>query len=446
MHMTDLIEKKKQGQTLTQEELHFIVHGYTAGDIPDYQMSALMMAIYFRGMTPEETAQLTIEMEHSGDVVDLSPLGEHTADKHSTGGVGDKTSLVLCPMVAACGGKMAKMSGRGLGHTGGTIDKLESFPGFSTAMTPEKFLENAENVGFVIAGQTANLAPADKKMYALRDVTATVDSIPLIVSSIMAKKLASGARTIVLDVKTGSGAFMETEESAFELARQMVSVGKHAGRNMAAVVTDMDQPLGFAVGNALEVKEAISVLRGADVPDLRELCLVLGTNILVRSGLAETEEEARARLEKSIESGAALDKLAAMVRAQGGDPAAVYDTSLLPQAPVVRTVKAPCERLHRRDGSEGHRPCLHASRRRPRYEGGRDRPFRRRSARGEGRGISPYGRHARHHPRQNRSGCRRGGGRAFEVLHFLRRSARPPAVHPRRCDLILLLFKIGVTQ
>ena len=276
-------------------------------------------------------------------MVDLSPLGEHTADKHSTGGVGDKTSLVLCPMVAACGGKMAKMSGRGLGHTGGTIDKLESFPGFSTAMTPEKFLENAENVGFVIAGQTANLAPADKKMYALRDVTATVDSIPLIVSSIMAKKLASGARTIVLDVKTGSGAFMETEESAFELARQMVSVGKHAGRNMAAVVTDMDQPLGFAVGNALEVKEAISVLRGADVPDLRELCLVLGTNILVRSGLAETEEEARARLEKSIESGAALDKLAAMVRAQGGDPAAVYDTSLLPQAPVVRTVKAPCD-------------------------------------------------------------------------------------------------------
>ena len=341
MHMTDLIEKKKQGQTLTQDELHFIVQGYTAGSIPDYQMSALLMAIYFRGMTPEETAQLTIEMEHSGDVVDLSPLGAHTADKHSTGGVGDKTSLVLCPMVAACGGKMAKMSGRGLGHTGGTIDKLESFPGFSTAMTPERFLENAENVGFVIAGQTANLAPADKKMYALRDVTATVDSIPLIVSSIMSKKLASGARTIVLDVKTGSGAFMETEEAAFDLARQMVNVGKHAGRNMAAVVTDMDQPLGYAVGNALEVKEAISVLRGADVPDLRELCMVLGTNILVRSGLAATDAEARARLEKSIESGAALDKLAAMVAAQGGDPAAVYDTSLLPKAPVVRTVKAP---------------------------------------------------------------------------------------------------------
>ena len=334
MHMTDLIEKKKQGQTLTQEELHFIVHGYTAGDIPDYQMSALMMAIYFRGMTPEETAQLTIEMEHSGDVVDLSPLGEHTADKHSTGGVGDKTSLVLCPMVAACGGKMAKMSGRGLGHTGGTIDKLESFPGFSTAMTPEKFLENAENVGFVIAGQTANLAPADKKMYALRDVTATVDSIPLIVSSIMAKKLASGARTIVLDVKTGSGAFMETEESAFELARQMVSVGKHAGRNMAAVVTDMDQPLGFAVGNALEVKEAISVLKGETKGDLLELCLTLGSCILTEAGIAESIEDARARLTYAVESGAALKKLAEMVSAQDGDGNDVYDTSRLPDAKV----------------------------------------------------------------------------------------------------------------
>ena len=341
MHMTDLIEKKKQGLTLTKDELQYIIHGYTVGDIPDYQMSALLMAICFRGMEPEETAQLTFAMEHSGDTIDLSPLGKHTADKHSTGGVGDKTSLVLCPMVAACGGKMAKMSGRGLGHTGGTIDKLESFPGFSVEMTPEKFMENADKVGFAIAGQSAELAPADKKMYALRDVTATVKSIPLIVSSIMSKKLASGARTIVLDVKTGSGAFMETEESAFELARQMVAVGKRAKRNMAAVVTDMDQPLGFAVGNALEVKEAISVLSGADVPDLRELCLVLGTNILVRSGLAETETEAKERLEQSIRSGAALDKLAEMVRAQGGDSSPVYDTSLLPKAPVVRTVKAP---------------------------------------------------------------------------------------------------------
>lgn len=343
MLMTDVIVKKREGEKLSAEEIKFVVDGYTGGEIPDYQMSALLMAILLRGMDREETLQLTMAMRDSGETLDLSAIKGVKADKHSTGGVGDKTSLVLCPMVAACGGKMAKMSGRGLGHTGGTIDKLESFPGFSTAMTPEKFLETAENVGFVIAGQTANLAPADKKMYALRDVTATVDCIPLIVSSIMAKKLASGARTVVLDVKTGSGAFMETEEAAFELARQMVSVGKHAGRNMAAVVTDMDQPLGFAVGNALEVKEAISVLRGADVPDLRELCLVLGTNILVRSGLAETEAEARARLEQSIESGAALDKLAAMVRAQGGDPAAVYDTSLLPQAPVVHTVKAPCD-------------------------------------------------------------------------------------------------------
>ena len=342
MHMTELIEKKKQGQTLTEEEIRFIVNGFTADEIPDYQMSAFLMAVCLRGMTPEETAQLTLAMAHSGDMVDLSALGEHTADKHSTGGVGDKTSLVLCPMVAACGGIMAKMSGRGLGHTGGTIDKLESFPGFSVTMAPDKFIENAKNVGFVIAGQTANLAPADKKMYTLRDVTATVNSIPLIVSSIMSKKLASGAKTIVLDVKSGSGAFMESDEEAFELARQMVDVGKHAGRNMAAVITDMDQPLGFAVGNALEVKEAISVLCGADVPDLRELCLVLGTNILVRSGLASTDEEARSRLEKSISSGAALEKLAQMVSAQGGNRSAVYDPSLLPQAPVVRTVLSPC--------------------------------------------------------------------------------------------------------
>ena len=341
MHMTDLIEKKKRGYALTDEEIRFIINNYTAGEIPDYQMSALLMAIVFQGMSIPETTALTMAMAHSGDMVDLSALGAHTADKHSTGGVGDKTSLVLCPMAAACGAKMAKMSGRGLGHTGGTIDKLESFPGFSTAMSPERFLEIADTVGFVIAGQTANLAPADKKMYALRDVTATVNSIPLIVSSIMSKKLASGANTIVLDVKTGSGAFMETEEDAFTLAREMVNVGKEAGRNMAAVVTDMDQPLGFAVGNALEVKEAIAVLKGENVPDLRELCLVLGTNILERSGLAPDDKTARTMLENSIDSGAALQKLADMVQAQGGDPGAVFDPSLLPQAPVQHSIKAP---------------------------------------------------------------------------------------------------------
>ena len=341
VHIVDLIEKKKRGGELTEEEIGYIVSGFTDGSIPDNQMSALLMAIVFRGMTGPETTALTMAMAHSGDMVDLSALGPHTADKHSTGGVGDKTSLVLCPMVAACGGKMAKMSGRGLGHTGGTIDKLESFPGFSVSMSGERFLEIADTVGFVIAGQSANLAPADKKMYALRDVTATVNAIPLIVSSIMSKKLASGARTIVLDVKTGSGAFMETEEQAFDLAREMVSVGRNAGRNMAAVVTDMDQPLGFAVGNALEVKEAIAVLRGENVPDLKELCMVLGSQILVRSGLAPDEIEARARLTESIESGAALKKLAEMVSAQGGDSAAVFDTSLLPAAPVQRSVKAP---------------------------------------------------------------------------------------------------------
>ena len=342
MRMTDLIEKKRDGGTLTAEEIKFMIEGYTKGDIPDYQMSAMCMAIYFRGMTEQETTDLTLAMANSGDTVDLSSLGGVTADKHSTGGVGDKTSLVLCPLVASCGVIMAKMSGRGLGHTGGTIDKLESFPGFSVEMTDKQFLENAKKAGFVIAGQSGELAPADKLLYALRDVTGTVPSIPLIVSSIMSKKLASGAHTIVLDVKTGSGAFMETEEKSFELAREMVNVGKLAGRNMAAVVTDMDQPLGCAVGNALEVKEAISVLRGENVPDLKELCLTLGSNILVRSGMMPDEESARAKLEENIANGSALERLAAMVEAQGGDKRAVYDTSLLPTAPVQRSLLAPC--------------------------------------------------------------------------------------------------------
>ena len=340
MRMVELIEKKRDGGKLSAAEIRYIIEGYTAGEIPDYQLSALLMAIIFRGMDAEETLELTMAMAESGDMVDLSPLGDMTADKHSTGGVGDKTSLVLCPMVACCGVKMAKMSGRGLGHTGGTIDKLESFPGFSVSMSGERFMEIADTVGFVIAGQSGELAPADKKLYALRDVTGTVPAIPLIVSSIMSKKLASGARSIVLDVKTGSGAFMATEEDSFELARQMVAVGKLAGRNMSAVVTDMDQPLGFAVGNALEVKEAITVLRGEDVSDLRELCLTLGSEILLNAGAAESTEEARAKLEAVIADGSALARLAAMVEAQGGDKRAVYDTSLLPKAEVELEVAA----------------------------------------------------------------------------------------------------------
>lgn len=341
MHMAELIEKKRDGAVLSAEEIQFIIQGYTANRIPDYQMSALCMAIYFRGMTRQETTDLTMAMANSGDMVDLSALGAYTGDKHSTGGVGDKTSLVLCPMVAECGMKMAKMSGRGLGHTGGTLDKLESIPGLSIEMNGDEFLERAQRVGFVLAGQSGVMAPADKKLYALRDVTATVPSIPLIVSSIMAKKLAGGAKTIVLDVKTGSGAFMETEEDSFQLAREMVEVGRLAGRNMGAIVTDMDQPLGFAVGNALEVEEAVNVLKGEDVSDLRELCLTLGAQLLVRSGLSPNAHDARIQLEKTIRSGSALNRLAAMVEAQGGDKKAIYDTSLLPKAKYIKAVTAP---------------------------------------------------------------------------------------------------------
>ncbi len=342
MQMTDLIAKKRDGGALGTEEIQFMIEGYTRGEIPDYQMAAMCMAIVWRGMDDRETLDLTMAMMHSGETLDLSPIRGVKADKHSTGGVGDKTSLILCPMVAACGVKIAKMSGRGLGHTGGTIDKLESFPGFVTGISEERFFENVNRIGIAIAGQTADLVPADKKLYALRDVTGTVPAIPLIVSSIMSKKLASGADVIVLDVKCGSGAFMKTPEQAAELARGLTRVGRLAGKKCAAVITDMDEPLGDAVGNALEVKEAISVLRGETKGELLELCLTLGGCILTEAGFAADEAEARAKLLAVIEDGSALRKLADMVEAQYGDRRAVYDISLLPDAAVKRD--APSER------------------------------------------------------------------------------------------------------
>ena len=337
--MTELIAKKRDGEALSTEEIGFMIDGYVRGEIPDYQMSAMCMAILFRGMDDREILDLTMSMMHSGETLDLSPIRGVKADKHSTGGVGDKTSLVLCPMVAACGVKIAKMSGRGLGHTGGTIDKLESFPGFVTGISEERFFENVNRIGIAIAGQTAEVCPADKKLYALRDVTGTVPSIPLIVSSIMSKKLAAGADVIVLDVKCGSGAFMKTAEQARELAEGLTRVGRLAGRKCAAVITDMDEPLGYAVGNALEVKEAIDVLAGrTEAGELKELCLTLGANMLTLSGLAANEAEAREKLKATIADGSALKKLAEMVEAQYGDSRAVYDSSLLPEAAFKREV------------------------------------------------------------------------------------------------------------
>ncbi len=338
MRMYDLITKKKQGEFLTKEEIDFMITGYTKGEIPDYQMSAMMMAICFQGMSEEETLHLTLAMRDSGEVLDLSPIEGIKVDKHSTGGVGDKTSLVLAPMVAALDIPVAKMSGRGLGHTGGTIDKLECFPGFSTSLTKEQFYENVNNVKMAIMGQTANLAPADKKLYALRDVTATVDQISLIASSIMSKKLAAGADAIVLDVKTGNGAFMKTEQDAFALAKEMVKIGKHAGKKIAAVITDMDQPLGNAVGNVLEVKEAILSLNGLGPKDFMEVVYALGTQMVLFAGKAKTEEEARTMLEETIKNKTALDKFAEFVEAQGGDKRLVYQPEILPAAGIVLEV------------------------------------------------------------------------------------------------------------
>lgn len=335
MRMYDLIMKKRNGGTLSRDEIFFMIEGYTKGNIPDYQMSAMMMAIYFNGMDEKETAALTMAMAESGDQLDLSGIQGIKVDKHSTGGVGDKTSLALTPMVSACGVKIAKMSGRGLGHTGGTIDKLESFQGFSTSLSEEAFIDQVNRIGISIIGQTKNLAPADKKLYALRDVTATVDNMSLIASSIMSKKLAAGADAIVLDVKTGSGAFMKEEADAMLLAGEMMTIGKNAGRKMMAVISDMDQPLGNAVGNALEVKEAIETLKGHGPADFTELCMTLGSCMLMVAEIAENEQQAREMLKEAVDSGKALDKLAELVEAQGGDKRMVYETDLLPKASSI---------------------------------------------------------------------------------------------------------------
>ena len=321
MRMVDLIEKKVNGGTLSGDEIRYVVNGFTDGSIPDYQMSAFQMAVVFNGMTDHETADLTMAMMHSGEVVDLSDLRGVKVDKHSTGGVGDTTTLVIAPLVAACGGTVAKMSGRGLGHTGGTLDKLESIPGVCIEQPMERFKEIVNEIGVAVIGQTGNLVPADKKMYALRDVTATVRSIPLIASSIMSKKLAAGTDAIVLDVKTGTGAFMQTVDEAEKLAHLMVSIGKLVGRECVAVITDMNQPLGLAVGNALEVREAVELLSGK-IPagdPLYEVCMLLGVHMMRLSKLAETEVEAREKLESALHSGAGLAKLKEMIAAEGGD-------------------------------------------------------------------------------------------------------------------------------
>ena len=332
MNMYDLILKKKRGLELTKEEIQYMIKEYTDGNIEDYQMSAMLMAICFQDMTPEETVNLTLAMAESGDMLELSKIRGIKVDKHSTGGVGDKTSLVLGPMVASLGVPVAKMSGRGLGHTGGTIDKLESFTGFHTSLSNDEFINNVNDIHMAIVGQTANLAPADKKLYALRDVTATVDKLCLIASSIMSKKLASGADAIVLDVKTGDGAFMKTLEDSIALAKAMVSIGKLSGRTMSAVISEMDQPLGRAVGNALEVKEAIETLRGNGPEDLVELVLTLGSHMVVAAKKAESLEVAREKLRVSLQDGSAFETFKRFIVAQGGSEEEVMYPEMLPAA------------------------------------------------------------------------------------------------------------------
>lgn len=338
MRMIDLITKKKMGEALSREELVFFAKAAAEKTVPDYQLAAMLMAIRLKGMTPEETRDLTLAMRDSGDTADLSSIPGIKVDKHSTGGVGDTTTLVLAPLVAACGCPVAKMSGRGLGHTGGTLDKLESIPGLTVSLTEQAFLDQVKDIGLAVIGQTGRLAPADKTLYALRDVTSTVDSLPLIVSSILSKKLASGSDAIVLDVKTGSGAIMHTLEESIELAKAMVDIGALAGKPMTAVVTSMDQPLGTHVGNALEVKEAIEILSGKTGGQLKEISLLLGSHMLVLAGIAGTTEKAEQMLNRALDSGAGLFKLKQMIMAQGGDPTVCDDVNRLPQPAVIRSV------------------------------------------------------------------------------------------------------------
>lgn len=340
--MYDIIHKKRNGGELSEEEIRFFIEGYTDESIPDYQAAALCMAVYFRGMTPKETSILTLAMAESGDQIDLGGIEGFTVDKHSTGGVGDKTSLIVVPIVASCGGKVAKMSGRGLGHTGGTVDKLESIPGFRTELNPDEFIKQVNGIGLCIVGQTGELAPADKKLYALRDVTATVESIPLIASSIMSKKLAAGSKGIVLDVKTGSGAFMKAVEESENLAKEMVAIGKSAGRSVTAVITNMDIPLGDSVGNSLEVIEAIKTLKGEGESDLTEVCLTLAAQMLSMV-TGEDEKTCYSMAKGAIDNGLAINKLREMISAQGGNANVVDDYSLFKQPKYTAEIFSECD-------------------------------------------------------------------------------------------------------